>query len=343
MEILITILLAVLFFVAPAVIVRELAKRDKLWIFTPANTFALIVTHEDESGDGMKGSGTVVDVLHGVSGQTLVKDNDPDPMNWHFEKIGEDPRHSAFLFRTLGIQSMGNPFWKPRVNVDRHLRFAQEGQKEELRTVAKAYQTRNVFYTGDLTVKVKEADTFDLIGLNFEIDFVFARKFPVRSVLKLADASAFLTSLVENIVNNMTTSQTAEAYIGGPHAEANRKTMAERIENDVVLREVIEREIGFDIEKVSIRDVTMDPKYRALLELKVTAEKTKEAQLIDAEREKQKQILKNDADADRIARVIKPAAASPEMALVRWADAYENNKTMTTFAPGASTAIPLGK
>lgn len=344
LEIILILAIAALLFVAPAVLIRWLARNEIFWIFTPANTFAIIVTHEDATGDGMSGAGNVVGALHGVDGKRLVKD-DSDHLNWYFRLDEEDPDHQKFLFRTLGVQSMGNIFWKPRLNIDRRLRFAREEDKpkEELHTVTKVRPTKNVFYTGELSVVIKEADTLDKIGINFEIDFIFARKFPIRSVLRIADASAFLTSLVENIVNNMTSTREAEHYIGGPDVADNRRELVEEIEANDVFKTTIERELGLEITKVSLRDVTMEPKHRALLELRVTAEKKKEAEIIDADKEKQKQILKNDADADRIERVIKPAAQDDRTVAVRNAEAYENNKTVTTYAPGTSTMVSLGK
>ncbi len=53
--------------------------------------------------------------------------------------------------------------------------------------------------------------------------------------------------------------------------------------------------------------------------------------------------FRNTGDADRVTRVIIPAARDERTVAVRVAEAYENNETVTTFAPGANTMIPLGK
>ena len=340
LELLLIIVVAAVLFIGPALIIRALARRPFYWTFTPANTFALIVTEEDESGDGMSGGGNVVNVLHAVPGQVLEK-NDPDTMKWEF-KDGEDPDH-GFLFRTLGVQSMGNIFYTTRVNLDRRLRFAREKEKEELHAVTKVNKTRNVFYTGELTVVIKEADTADKLGLNFEIDFIFARKFPVRSVLRLADSAAFLTSLVEKIINNATVLKPAEDYIGGVDVQTNRENLIRLIKEDPDFNEEIPREIGLKITSVSLRDISMTPIQRGFLEMKVKAEKEGDAKVITAERERDAQIARNTGDADRVERVIKEIARDPLSVSARWADAHERNGTLTTVVYGGSNAVvPVG-
>jgi hypothetical protein len=275
-------------------------------------------------------------------------------MNWRFRK-GEDPEHDNLIFRKLGVQSMGNIFFKTRMNVDRRMRFAREGEeikkdmkgearavtKEVPHAVTKVNRTQHVFYSGELTVVIKEADTADKLGLDFEIDFVFERVFPVRSVLRLADSAAFLTSMVEKIVNNRTATKPAEAYIGGKAVEKNRQQLIHDIESDRIFSEKILNELGLDITAVSLRDVSMLPEQRRLLELAVRAEKEGDARVTAADRDMQAQMKRNSADADRIGRVVKPAAENNRTVRVREAEAYERNTTVTTYAPGASKMVPL--
>lgn len=338
LEVLVVLVLAIIFFLAPAIVIRALARIPFFWTFTPANTFVVVVTEEDASGDGMKGAGNVVNALHAVPGKVLKK-SDSDQMKWEFMD-GEDPEH-GFLFRTLGIQSMGSIFYTTRVNIDRRLRFSRE-DVEDLHTITKTKKTRSVFYTGELTVKIKEADTADKLGLNFEIDFVFARQFPVRSVLRLADSTAFLTSLVEKIVNNTTVALPAEAYVGGTDAQKNRRRLIRIIETDRDFKKKILDEIGLEITTVSLRDVSMIDTQRELLQKKITAEKEAEAKVIEAGGDRDAQIARNTGDADRVTRVIVPASQDERTVAIRVAEAYENNPTVTTYAPGADKMIPLG-
>jgi regulator of protease activity HflC (stomatin/prohibitin superfamily) len=336
--------------------IRALARIPFRWTFNPANTFALVVTEEDESGSGMKGGGNIVKILHAVPGHRLI-DKDPNPMNHFLEKIeeGKDPSHDNFLFQKLGVQDMGSVFFTLRTNMDKRARFTRETDKptEELHTVTKVNKTQHVFFTGEMTVTIKEADTADKIYLDFEIDFVFERKFPARSVLRVADAPALLTSFVENIVNNQTVSRPVADFYGGEDAKANREELARLIDNEG-LKELVERELGLDITSVSIRSVEIDPAYRALFAKKTEAEKNAEALSITvknaaentvttAEADKQAKILRNDAEADHIARVTVPTASSELSVRVREAEAYENNNTVTTFAPGKESFVPISK
>lgn len=352
-EIILIVIVAAVLFVVPALIIRALARKPFYWTFTPANTFSLVVTEEDSSGDGMKGGGNIVDVLHAVPGKRLVKEGS-DNMNWVFIP-GEDSDH-GFLFRTLGVQSMGSIFRTTRVNLEQRTRYTREQgtssdkspearatSTEELHDVTKWKKSRSVFYTGELTIIVKEADTADRLGVNFKIDLIFARQCPVRSVLRLADTPAFLDSLTQKVVNSETSTRNAEDYIGGPHTKTNRDNLITSIKNDIKVEAL--KELGLEITSVSLRDVSMTDDQRKFLELKMQAEKTAEAKVITAGGERDAQIALNTSDADRVERVIKPAAENDRTVLARFADALENNKTLTsiTYAPGASTMLPLSK
>jgi regulator of protease activity HflC (stomatin/prohibitin superfamily) len=359
--ILLFLVIAGLLYVTSWFVLRRMARVPLRVTFTPANTICLIVTEEDNSGDGTKGGGNLVNALHAVPGKTLNK-TDPDPMKWIFED-GLDPEHDNYLFKKLGIQDMGGWFYTTRMNVDRRLRFGWEdtpaagdpGQPvEELRTVTKNKKTKHVFYSGELTVRVKNADTADKLGLDMEIDFAFARKYPVRSVLQLADATAFLTSRVHSFVNMHTASQPAEYYYGGDDVGEHREELAQAINEDDVLEKQIEDELGLEITMVSIRDVDMQPHHRDLMEKEITARKTAAANLITAQGDADQEVarakgrneagrLDNDVLAHRINTVIKPAAETPEtLAAFRTdveATAYKENEKVTTFAPGSNTMI----
>ncbi len=335
--------------------VRALARIPFRWTFNPANTFAIVVTEDNKDSEGTKGSGNIVDLLHAIPGRVLDR-RSSNHMNWCLKK-GIEPDHQNFLYRKLGVQDMGSVFYTLRTNVDKRLRYARKEPKagehtEELHTVTKTSDTRHVFFTGEMTVKIIESDTKDRIGLDFEIDFIFERKFPVRSILRVADAPAFLTSLVENIVNNKTTTKPVTAYYGGKYTEKHRKELALEIDENEALKKKVLDEIGLDITAVSIRNVTVDAKYKDLLAKKLQAEKDAEAETIKvdaaaknkittADAEMQAKMKINTADEDRVRRVIKPLAENDRTVAVRVAEAYEHNETVTTFAPGAGIMLPL--
>jgi regulator of protease activity HflC (stomatin/prohibitin superfamily) len=355
LEAILILVLATGLFLAPQFAIRALARIPFYWAFNPGNTFNIIVTEEDESGSGSEGGGNIVDSRHAVGGARLNK-NDPNYMNWEIIEGEEDPEHNTWLFWKLGVQPMGSIFYTTRVNIDRRLRFTREKEEDELHNVNKIRETRNVFYTGELTVVVKEADTADKLGVNFEIDFTFKRQFPVRSVLKLADSAAFLTSSVEKIVNSETVELPAEAYIGGKGTDAtegsrqHREDLVRAIKDNHEFKQEILDAIGFNITAVSLRDVSMTPAHRRLLEMKVEAEKLKEKKIIDAQGDREKMIIAaqgekeagiliNDKDADRVERVIKPTAETERTTAVRWAEAYEKNSTVQTYAPGKDVIV----
>lgn len=348
-ELVVVVVLAAALFVGPALIIRALARKPFYWTFTPANTFTIIVTEEDGSGDGMSGGGNIVDVLHAVPGKRLVKIS-PDSMNWAF--IDDEDSDHGFLFRTLGVQSMGSIFRTTRVNLEQRTRYTREQgipsdkrpearatSKEELHNVTKGKKSRSVFYTGELTIVVKEADTADRLGVNFEIDLIFARRFPVRSVLRIADTPAFLDSLTQRVVNSETSTRNAEDFIGGPDTKTNRNNLITSIKNDIKVEVLIE--LGLEITSVSLRDVSMTDDQRKFLELKMQTEKKAEALVIEATGKRDAQIAINTGDADRITRVIIPAARDERTVRVREAEAYERNPVVTTYAPGSSTMLPL--
>ena len=355
-QFILTIIVAGALFLGPALIIRALARKEKpfYWTFNGANTFSIVVTNDDESGDGMTGSGNIVNLLHAIPGKRIDR-RSPDNMKWKFvDSNEEDPDH-GFLYRTLGVQSMGNIFYTTRVNLDRRVRYAREEKvnvkdaeirtstKEELHNVTKVNKSRSIFYTGELTVEIKEADTADKLGLNFEIDLIFARRFPIRSVLRLADSAAFLTSLVETIVNNTTVAKPADEYIGGKDAQKNRRKLINDIEGDPDFRKKILDEIGLEITAVSLRDVSMLPDQRRLLQLKISAEKAAEAKVIEEKGDRDAQLARNEGDADRVTRVIIPAAQDGYTVAVRGYEAYERNNVVTTYAPGTEKMLPLNK
>ena len=52
--------------------------------------------------------------------------------------------------------------------------------------------------------RTNESGTAGIGGVDFEIDLIFGRRFPLKSVVRLADSTAFLNSMVDEIVNNET-------------------------------------------------------------------------------------------------------------------------------------------
>jgi hypothetical protein len=356
-------------YLGPSYIIRGLARIPFRWTFNPANTLCLVVTEESSAidedttssaPDNEKKKGNVVEILHAVPGKKLDR-TDADFMNWRFIP-GVDSKHRGFFYQRLGVQDMGSIFYTLRWNVDKRLRFAREKGKpvEDLHAVTKVDKTRHVYFTGEMTVKIIGSDTSDRLGLIFEIDFIFERTFPARSILRLADSPAFLASMVEGIVNNETTTKPAVAYYGdgGEATKENRVALAKLIKENPDFETKVLEELGLDITSVVIRIVDMNPEDKAQLKKVALAKEQAAANMIGVRQQAAATLvaarakrgegkMANDVVADRFTRILKPAAENERTVAVftsdREAAAYENNPHITTWAPGGGgTVIPIG-
>ncbi len=361
----VSLIIVAALFLSSSFFIRALARIPFRWTFNIANTYAIIVSEKNDVDNNVRG-GKIVNVLHAIPGKRLVKPDPNNEMGWYFED-GEDPVHQNYLYQKHGIQDMGSIFYKLRTNVDKRERAVRDPDKPEeaITTITKKRETDHVFHTGEMQVSVKGADTADRIPLNFKLNFVFERKYPVLSVLRLADAPAFLTTQVEEIINRETSGRPIDDYYGGPNAKENRKALTDLIDAHLTpggtdeekkFSDLIERELGLIITTVAIRDVDVEEQYKAALTAAGEAKKQMEAEkervrqenentLSRAEADKTARLRRNDADADRVERVIKPIAGDDRLVAVRFAEALENNDHLTsiTYAPGNDkTVLPVG-
>jgi hypothetical protein len=342
-------IVAVALFLGPALFIRAMArkKRPFYWLFVPANTVALIVSEDNETGEARDGGGSLIDALHDVPGKWLDKHH-PDPMKWRVRDLnaGEvDPDHAGIIFSQLGVQKMGL-FRTVRTNLDKRIRFSRERESDDsLHNMAKDKLAKFVYYSGELTIHIEDSDTADGLGVILDFDIIFERIFPVRSVLRIADAPAFLTSNVEEIANAITAKYESRVYFQGHDVAARKKELADAVEKNRQLLGETVHELGLLIKKVNLRSVGMKPEHRELLERKVQAETAAEAALITAKNDRDQMIaraegestakkLNNEADADRVQRVIIPTAREPRAVALRFAEALENNEHLTSIAIG---------
>ena len=350
---LLTVILSTGIFVTPGFVLKALARVPFKWTNNPANTFAIIVSERGKSADEPVGG--FINALHGVSGMRLNK-TDINPQKWFFEP-GEDPDHDTFLYSWLRIQDMGSIHYARRINVDRRKRFGTKAGDNvvELHEFNQEKQRQHVFYEGELTFVILEADTKDGLGINLKLEIKFARKFPVRSVLAMADPAAFLASLVEKIVNLETPKHNSLDYLGGDNTEAYRQALSDRIQSDARFKQQVEDAIGFEITSVSIREVTMRDDLRELQELAIKAEKkgaaeviTAQQDLLKAQQEKLARFARAEAkeredmvpinvEASYFERVIKPAGENELVAAILMKTgenhAYRDNAHVTDFHP----------
>ena len=323
---------------------RELAKRDTLWTKIPANCYALITTFGNDTGDLTQGGGAVTNIIHNVPGKRLIKGSH-DLMKWQFVD-GREPH--GILHFILGIHWIG-PFRTLRTNKIRRFRYSKRKHEKDAPATVQTgpfrdyivedddLTSRYVPFSGEMAIPVTDAETKEVYELNFLFNVIEEAVRPLLAI-RVADANSILAGMVKERINAITGAEPAETFIKAtPESTKSILKAAYEATTDS------EEEVGKRISRINLISTDMDEKDRAIFELPAKTARENAAAIAIAEKDKQVRILGNDADADRIERVVKPAAENDRTVAVRVAEAYENNKTVTTFAPGSSTMIPLGK
>lgn len=328
--------------------IRKMATRDNplIWIAAPANRFALIVTNDKKGAEGADDSGgNITNVLHSVPGKWLDK-GDPNPMKWEFKDFDTDheidPDHTGFLYWALGVQGMG-VFRTPKLIFEKRMRYTRKEGEVETHAVAKDKRRHFFHYSGEQTVSITDSDTKDGLGINVELELIFERVLPVKAMIRLADAASFLDSKIEEMVNLITAKHNAKDYFRGDSVAKNKEEVAREVEEKFgAFKDQLLEELGIQIKAVNLRSVGMKPEHRTLIELETKAELEGEAKVTEAKRDKEAKILGSEAEAFHVENVTKPAATSELTVRVREAEAYEKNKTVTTFVRGNGAGILVG-
>ncbi len=332
-ELMTALILAVGVMFLLAVALRTIASRENptFSINIPAQTHALVTTQSSKVTDATKGGGNVVDVVHAIPGKKINKSS-PNPMDWFYED-GKELR--SILYYLIGIQIIGF-FRYLRLNDVRTFRWGRKDTELGYHMQAKDLQTRYVFYSGQHDIAVTGVETEGILKINLRFNLIYEEVCPLRVRLKTADPYAVLSMMVSKKVINLVGGQDAKELISD---KAKHEELATAIQD---ISDLVEEQLGVRIMKVTLADVDFDEETKRLLELETKTKLENEAEIAKAEKNKKVQILANDADADRVERVIKAAAENDRTVAVRGMEAYENNKVVHTFAPGANTMIPLG-
>ena len=315
-------------------LLRHIASRENptLAVFVPAQMHALVTTKSNKITDVTKGGGNVVDVVHSIPGK-ILNDSDPDHMNWFYED-GKEPR--GVLYHLFGIEIIGF-FRYLRLNDVRTFRWGRMDNENEYHMQAKNLQTRYVFFSGQHDMDFKGVESGAMLKLDLRFNIVYEEKYPVRVRLRTADPYAVLTMMVNRLVISLVGStEDPKMLVSDKQLQA---AMAKSIQDEVSV-EVL-KQLGIEIKFVNLTEIDFDANTKRLLELEATTNLENKARVSVAQNAKEVQILANDADADRIERVIKPAAENDRTVRVREAEAYERNKVVTVYAPGAKTMLPL--
>lgn len=328
--------------------IRALAKREKLWFFVPGNTYALLVRKGNETVDPTEGGGAIVGVAHDIPGHRQEIPADGNLFEAGF-LLGEENR--GLLHRLYGVHWKG-PFKALRLNKLRSFRYGRKDKEETYHIFPEDQKTKYVFFSSNQAVKVDNAETQGAFGLDIIYNVNFERTLPVKAVVRVADANAVLSQKAEAKTIALTGSKPPEYYLYGP------ETQKEELSRAVIgIKDEALREIGITITDASLFRIDPDEAERKLRELLQLEEKTRLEQaakiqvaeadkrvlILTAEGRKEARILEVDAEEQHVTRVLKPTAETPGGPAVRFAEAYENNETLTTLAiggDGISIIIP---
>jgi len=338
------LLLAVVYF-STALFLRSLASFQFLFVIPKANMFALVTTfkNEDTSLDKGNGAGTVVDVVHGIPGKRLNKSHH-DPKKWCFES-GVEKRGLFYSF--FGVVWIG-PFRYLLKSQMRTFRFGRKKDETEYNDTPQDLTSQFLFYSGEQLVTVINADTAGSFDLDFRINTIWAVKYPVKVVLEVADSIAFLSTVVEDEVNLFSGSHQPEEFLGDRYSE-NGSTQAS---SEAVKKELVERvkklcdqtedEVGLSITAARLVSVDPDKDQISIFLLQGRTRRENDAKLAIAENALAIKRKHNDGEADFIERVLRPQSELPNTVGLALAKAYENNKTVTVFAPGGGLLNVVG-
>jgi hypothetical protein len=349
--VLLSVLIASAIFLAGLGAIWLCAYNQFWWCFVPANTFALVTWGSGDSTDASKLTGGELDkVLHAIPGMRLNDESD-DPNEWCFERGEEDRTLLQVLF---GIQWIGYGRTL-RVNQVHEIRFkkskveikdadGKDIKKDVYIPEGKDYSTQFIFYSREQAVEVRGSETLGTYELDAQFNLLYWIKRPVKMVFGMADPNSVLTAMVMEVTNGVTGVEEPEYFL-----ESKVDHKPELIAAVKAAKGKIEKRIGIEVHAVTLMGLEVDEKTRALLMLDQTTKRTNKAAIMQAEKDKKVAILAgqgkaeaqkaiNDAEADRITRVLEPMSRLPNAAALRFAEAVAENETLTTLVVGGETS-----
>jgi len=299
-----------------------------------------VVNKGNKTANVTQGGGGLVKILHGVPGKYLDK-TDVDPMGWRFER-GKENR--GIFYHGLGLQWKG-VFTALRINQVRSKRYGtiEEGIERGLKQ--SKLETKFIFFSGEIAVSVIKAETLSFYGLDIQFDLIYEVVYPARWVLRVAEPNAYIDSMVQEAVIAITRQYSPEDFLTGPASADHQKELIATI---LTLGEEggeTEKALGIRITQAKIRGIDPEEDQREIFLLAektkrenaaaiAVAEKDKEVTVTRAKGQKEAGIFANDVVVDRITRTILPIAGNPGAIQLRGFEAYEENRSITVFAPG---------
>lgn len=333
-------------------------KRPVVAIVQPPNTTCLIISSPNTESIDKDGKitgvnndgGPFVRILHSVDGKYL-DESDPDPMNHKMVtenlKSGRVEKRRDLFYDLFGLQFIWF-FRYVEISSIRKTRWGRRDDQAEYSLQAKTSHSLYPDFSGQHDIKMDGVETGKVLKFNIRLNFTLEETYPYRARKRTADSYAQFTIMVNDHVVYMMGRVDPTEFIGGKEdQEAAKDNLKKKLIASFSVEEVwkrIEDETGLTIRKASFPEFDFDEDTRKLLEAFITAELEGKAAVRRAELEKEAELQRIEAEAKRVQDVTIPAARDENTVKVRWAEAYEKNKTMTTVVTGSATPmIPLGK
>jgi hypothetical protein len=344
------VLNVVILYFGIGLIIRLMAKYDFLFVVPRPNMLGLVSTYKNDDTELEDAvSGTVTDVIHGIPGRLINKENE-DPMEWTMEK-GRELR--SLLFHLYGIVWIG-PFRHMLKVIVRTFRHGRKEDDRVYENMPQNIRSRFVHFSGEHVVKVQNADTAGSFRIDITFNIVWELHQPVKAILKVGDTFATLSSRVSEETNRMTGNYQPEVFLGNRYSDVSTPNTTP-VESEAAKKELVERimalsvgngglieVLGIKIISVMIDDVSADKETEKVLQLMGNRRRENAAMIKDAEAELAAKKLQNDGEEDYIKRVILPVAREPRAVDLRLGENYRDNKHVTVFAPGGQLAQIIG-
>lgn len=308
------------------------------------NKFAFVVKKGSKpmKPGEVTGGGGFEKIIHEIPGKILTYHSSNDPNNYEFVP-GKESR--GLLYHLFGIHFMGISR-ELRVNKVHELTFGKKKtDSAQYDTEPNDYPDKWIQYSREQAINAFGVETAGAYKMDVQGNIKYRISFPYRAIVGLKDPNAYLTGMMVSEINKITGTEQPEYFIQGP---ASHKRKLEDAMTNIYLE--VERQVGFFIDAAVIYSFDVDEEQRKLLELQETTRRNNDKNLLDAEnrkqvaeKDKEAKMQKNLGEEDHVKKVLLPLATAPGGPAIRWAEAIENNKSLTTLVLGSDVAQVIGQ
>jgi regulator of protease activity HflC (stomatin/prohibitin superfamily) len=357
------LIIAILLYFALGIVVRKLASNKVIWCFVPSNTTCYVVSKSngmEKAGEGAKSTpargGDVLKMLHAVPGKK-VDMSSSNYTEWHLVPGFQIRGLMYYLYK---VEYIG--FWNSfRMNKVRESRKVLDTEASKngnavYHTVAKEYDTEFVYYTREHSVEVLSAETKAGFPIDAVFTIIYEEDYPLKARLEVADSNAILSTITNQQFGILSGAHETDFYLYGD--SKNKEDLLVDMKNRIT--KLACDALGINIKQVILDSMEVEEATRTLLELQRTTELKGKARvaeagfnaeviktnataekkriILEAEGLNKASLLANEAEEDRVKKVIIPIAQQAGGAAVVFAEAYKENKTVTTSVIGGTLA-----